>query len=632
MTDIIVNGSSELNAAIKVAKAGDNILLKAGTYTGIDIRNVNIDGAVNVTSLGEKSSVKLIDLSIKDSSGFNFSDMEVVADQSRPYGTVEIFDSKNFTFSNLNVHGTLNSNPFDDFDGFRVSRSENIKIVDSEFHDLHIAVGHGDSKGVTVSGNDFHHIGMDGVRGGGSSNVLISGNHFWAFTHQEGDHADAIQFYPGSLNKVATNIVVTGNVIDSSQGDVTQGIFMRNDETAVFEKVQISDNLVIAGNHNGIYVERVNGLNITNNEVISKAGHDSWVRVIDAVDGVISGNAAAVFMLGKAGDVVESGNTINSILTGDAASLVNAWLEKLGGGLFEPPVVNPPVVSPPVVSPPVTPPVVEQPEPAPPSGGMEAPVATPPADAVTSGVTTILAKADLALKLTGTAKINGTGNTLDNHLLGNDGDNRLVGLEGDDIFEGRLGNDTMDGGAGIDTASYSQSTGGVRADLGKNLAQNTVSAGMDKFVSVENLSGSRYADTLSGSSGSNVISGGAGDDVIYGGAGSDDLFGGAGADTFVFRNVADSGVAADLRDAIYDFNAGKGDVIDLSSIDASTLRTGNQAFQAVEAFSKTAGELTITARGGEMYEVAGDVNGDGQADFTLNVYAEGSFGSGNFLL
>ena len=54
------------------------------------------------------------------------------------------------------------------------------------------------------------------------------------------------------------------------------------------------------------------------------------------------------------------------------------------------------------------------------------------------------------LQLIGTGPINGTGNELDNILVGNSEANVLAGLAGNDFFKGAAGNDTLDGGAGND--------------------------------------------------------------------------------------------------------------------------------------------------------------------------------------
>ncbi|OAI23420.1 calcium-binding protein, partial [Methylomonas koyamae] len=55
------------------------------------------------------------------------------------------------------------------------------------------------------------------------------------------------------------------------------------------------------------------------------------------------------------------------------------------------------------------------------------------------------------LTLTGTAGINGTGNTLDNRLTGNSAANSLSGLAGNDTLDGQGGADTLTGGTGNDT-------------------------------------------------------------------------------------------------------------------------------------------------------------------------------------
>ncbi|MBX9885291.1 MAG: hypothetical protein K2X68_09990 [Novosphingobium sp.] len=55
------------------------------------------------------------------------------------------------------------------------------------------------------------------------------------------------------------------------------------------------------------------------------------------------------------------------------------------------------------------------------------------------------------LLLTGSAAINGTGNSLANTLTGNSANNVLAGLAGDDILSGGAGNDVLIGGTGMDT-------------------------------------------------------------------------------------------------------------------------------------------------------------------------------------
>ena len=71
-------------------------------------------------------------------------------------------------------------------------------------------------------------------------------------------------------------------------------------------------------------------------------------------------------------------------------------------------------------------------------------------DLVTASLSWALALNVENLTLSGSAAIDGTGNTLDNVILGNTGNNVLSGLDGNDTLTGGLGNDTLLGGIGND--------------------------------------------------------------------------------------------------------------------------------------------------------------------------------------
>lgn len=71
-------------------------------------------------------------------------------------------------------------------------------------------------------------------------------------------------------------------------------------------------------------------------------------------------------------------------------------------------------------------------------------------DTVKASVSFTLGGAVEALRLVGTEAIDGTGNGLDNFILGNDAENALSGAAGADRLVGGLGDDTLSGGAGRD--------------------------------------------------------------------------------------------------------------------------------------------------------------------------------------
>ena len=169
------------------------------------------------------------------------------------------------------------------------------------------------------------------------------------------------------------------------------------------------------------------------------------------------------------------------------------------------------------------------------------------------------------LTLTGSAALEGTGNELDNLIIGNAAVNRLAGAAGNDTLRGNAGNDTLFGGLGNDMLD-----GGVGADIMKGELGNDIyvvdnaadqaievsgtAGGVDTVVSavsftlgssVENLvlsgtakiagMGNSDNNVIIGNSGANILSGRAGNDVIDGGGEADTLFGGFGSDQFIFR-------------------------------------------------------------------------------------------------
>jgi Ca2+-binding RTX toxin-like protein len=123
----------------------------------------------------------------------------------------------------------------------------------------------------------------------------------------------------------------------------------------------------------------------------------------------------------------------------------------------------------------------------------------------------------------GTDAFTGTGNTLDN---------LIVGGAGDDVLIGDAGADTLIGDGGNDTASYQTSSASVTASLA-DPAGNTGDAAGDTYSGIENLTGGSGSDILIGDDGGNILGGGGGNDTLVGGAGDDTLRGDVGKDTLV---------------------------------------------------------------------------------------------------
>lgn len=159
-------------------------------------------------------------------------------------------------------------------------------------------------------------------------------------------------------------------------------------------------------------------------------------------------------------------------------------------------------------------------------------------DSVYSSVKYALSDNVEALILTGTASVNGTGNALDNLLVGNSGDNDLVGNGGNDILRGADGNDVL-----------------------KDNAGNNV---------------------LDGGSGDDVLTGDTGNELFIGGVGNDKITTGTGADIIAFNR-------GDGQDTVLD-STGQDNTISLGvGIDYQSL-----------TLSKSGNDLILDAGNGDQ--------------------------------
>jgi Ca2+-binding RTX toxin-like protein len=232
------------------------------------------------------------------------------------------------------------------------------------------------------------------------------------------------------------------------------------------------------------------------------------------------------------------------------------------------------------------------------------------------------------LALTGTAAIDGVGNSGHNRLTGNTAANRLTGYAGDDTLIGGAGTDTLLGGPGADT--YVVTAGDKVTELsggGADTVQSAIAWTLPKNVEkllltgnkAVNGTGNTAANTLTGNVANNVLgglggadtlAGGGGNDTLKGGGGNDKLSGGAGADAFAFDTALNK---TTNKDTVTDFGAD--DVIRLdddiftafdaaasTTLGASAFRAGSGVTTAADADDRI---LYDTATGALYYDADG---------------------------
>ena len=295
-------------------------------------------------------------------------------------------------------------------------------------------------------------------------------------------------------------------------------------DTAGADTVKASVNYVLAA---GVAVETLRTINDAATTLINLTGNNLVNTVIgNAANNILDGGVAADTMQGLGGNDTYIVNSTGDVVT-----------EALGGGI----------------------------------------------DLIKSSATKILAANVENLTLTGTAVINGTGNSLVNIINGNTASNILDGGAGADRLIGGGGNDTYV----VDSADVVVDVSGIDTCTSKTtrslLSFTTVEKLTLSGTAAINGTGNALANTITGNGAANILDGGAGVDILKGGAGND---------TYVLSNGTDK-------------------VADTAGIDTitSTVTRSLATFTTIEKLT-----LLGTAAAGTGNGLANTITGNGAAN------------------
>lgn len=661
-----VSTTSQLVAALKNAKDGDVIALNSGNYSSVRLDNFDFKNGVTITSVNPDKPAVLTDLMVQNSGGLTFSNLEFAAGSNANMFGFQFRGTHDIKLDNLDVHATDGPNGYD-VSPLMIRNSTGVEITNSDFHHSWHGVTMLDNTDVTITNNEFYDIRTDGIRGGGISDLVVSGNVFTDFHPKAGDHPDAIQLWSTNQSEAAKNIVISDNMVVRGDGDAFQGIFIKDTFGKLpFENVTISDNLIVGAMYNGIAVNGAKGLSIDGNTVSGFADQKSWLRVDNGVNTSVTNNKAESYIYQnttpreKANVTIETASdfglaAISTWLNGQSAvaaslldsdSVIGAKFSKYflstgsdslaskaeteaahlatietvqtgtagadrlvasgtGDNRIDAGAGNDMLTGAAIGTNILTGGAGDDSYIVKGAGDVVVELANGGNDTVTAYVSHTLSANVETLRLA-EANLVGTGNALDNKIVGSAGADTIYGLDGADSIQAQDGNDIVYGGNDDDV---------IRGEGGN-----------------DTLYGDAGNDKLYGGDGDDVIVGGADNDVLEGGAGADVLTGGAGADTFIFRGT-DIDASGSAPDVITDFSRVEKDRISLSMIDAKSATDADDGFKFIgtNAFSKQAGELRYTVSNGDSY-VSGDTNGDGIADFTIIVKNMAALQVSDFLL
>lgn len=203
------------------------------------------------------------------------------------------------------------------------------------------------------------------------------------------------------------------------------------------------------------------------------------------------------------------------------------------------------------------------------------------------------------LTLTGSGDIDGTGNTLNNTILGNAGANVLNGGGGKDTMRGGEGDDSYYVDAGDTVTEY--------ATEGHDSVFSSVSFTLGAYVENLTLTGTTSIHAT-GNAWANVITGNSGNNTLNGDAGADTMIGGLGLDNYHVDDAGDvvvelAGEGTDTVHASISYTLGDNlENLTLTGADA-TSGQGNAANNTLNGSLNSAANTLAGGLGNDTYVV-----------------------------
>ena len=513
-----VSSIAALTATLQTAQSGDTILLAAGQYGRLSIADVHFSSDVIIGAANPAAATEITGLSISNSNGLTFRNLDFVADPTAGPTPLSIVGSQDVHFDQVHVHGALDGSPATDTGGLFFRGSSNVSVTNSEFYELYWGINHLDSSRLTFSNNTFHDLRLDGIRGGGSSDITISSNTFRDFYPISGDHPDAIQFWTTGTTASASNITISDNVILRGSGAPPQGVFLRDELGGLpFTHVLITGNFISGALYNGLHINGGSDVTVSNNVVQGYVDQKSWISLAYVTGGQLTNNATTLFNHGSGlTNVLDSGNALLTPAVDYGAALLTQWLSTRGSSASAAMYANVPSGPPPV------------------------------GQAIQGDTSANTLKGafgdDTISGQTGNDTIADTGGS--NYLRGDDGNDQITGGTGFDDINGNAGDDTLRGGGGGDWVVGGKDNDIVAGEDGDDIVYGNLGN--------DTCDGGDGNDIVRGGQGDDQVKGNAGDDYVSGDKGNDTLIGGAGADTF--HSFGNAGL-----DRVTDFNRSQGD-------------------------------------------------------------------------
>lgn len=323
--DVVVRATPQLVTVLRQARGGQRILLAPGEYAPFSLRDIAPASEVVITSQDPTRRAVLTGVNLRGGANLTFRSLVLRGSGKAAQEDFLFRGLRNLTVSHVLASGRPGPVGLAEDKIMQLRDCVGATVTQSEFTNARIALSLLDTSGVAVTSSYFHDLGMDAIRGGGNSNVLIAYNYIVGLRPKAADHPDGIQFWTSRQKADAHDIKITGNVIHRGRGKPMQGIFMRDEARNLpYRNVLIEDNIVVGGMFNGIAVLSAStSLAVNNNIVAAYPDQKSWIRV--SGDARLFNNRAPIYLIDNKRVEPPGNNRAMPPGTDAGAAAIKAW-------------------------------------------------------------------------------------------------------------------------------------------------------------------------------------------------------------------------------------------------------------------------------------------------------------------
>lgn len=329
----VVSTLKALLLALASAAPGDTIELAPGDYADLVLDRIQFARHVTIKSQRPDAPARFRSLSVKHASHLTFDRVvvnHVLAAGAPDWSSAFRIDkSDNISILNSEISGSADGIHTNDGQGLLVLDSSGVTVRGNSFHDLKTGLSIGRSQKIDVTNNSFFDIRSDGADFANVRHVTVDGNSFANFhtAIARGDHPDMIQLWNDGSNGEMFDIAITNNKLSQGRGGNVQGIFIQGSldrpgrpVPSPLHDIQVSGNTIEVGSAQGIWMSHVKNARITSNTVTKFAGGSLTpsIRTDHTSNTIIERNTAPRIDdvgstgLSLAGNTVTAGATVGS--------------------------------------------------------------------------------------------------------------------------------------------------------------------------------------------------------------------------------------------------------------------------------------------------------------------------------